>query len=206
MNLLPTSITRVIESFERLPGIGPKSATRLAFYLLHMPKEDVERFADALIKLKNGTKLCSVCKNVCEEDPCPICTNPGRDHTTLCVVEQPTDVLAIEKTGVFHGVYHVLHGLIDPLNNIGPDEIYIHELLKRVASIELRVKEIIFALNSTMESEATIMYVSKQLSAIRLQRSDMKITRLAHGLPIGADIEYADEVTLKRAMEGRREY
>ena len=216
MNLLPTSITRVIESFERLPGIGPKSATRLAFYLLHMPVVDVERFSDALVKLKNGTKLCSVCKNVCEEDPCPICTNPQRDHSIICVVEQPTDVLAIEKTGVFHGVYHVLHGLIDPLNNIGPDEIYIADLIKRVTSSELRVSEMIFALNSTMESEATIMYIQKQVSTIHLPDealakagnlpSTIQITRLAHGLPIGADIEYADEVTLKRAMEGRREY
>lgn len=208
MNILPRSVSRVIESFEKLPGIGPKSAQRLAFYILHMPSEEVERFAHYLTTLKNGTVLCSVCKNVTEEDPCLICKNPARDHSLVCVVEQPTDVLAIEKTGIFRGVYHVLHGLIDPLNNIGPDEIYISDLLKRFSMGDMR--ELIFALNSTMESEATIMYVKKQLSAISHQPSasyaDLKITRLAHGLPMGADIEYADEVTLRRAMEGRREY
>ena len=200
MNILPRSVSRVIESFEKLPGIGPKSAQRLAFYILHMPTEEVERFAQYLTTLKNGTVLCSVCKNVTEEDPCPICKNPARDHSLVCVVEQPTDVLAIEKTGIFHGVYHVLHGLIDPLNNIGPDEIYISDLLKRFSMGDMQ--ELIFALNSTMESEATIMYVKKQLTTA----GGIRITRLAHGLPIGADIEYADEVTLRRAMEGRREY
>jgi len=209
MNILPKSITRVIESFEKLPGVGTKTAQRLAFYLLHMPADEVERFAESLKGLKNGTVLCSVCKNVTEVDPCPICKNSNRDHLMICVVEQPTDVLAIEKTGIYHGVYHVLHGAIDPLNNIGPDEIYMEDLIKRIMNNELGIKEIIFALNSTMESEATIMYAKKQLSVRQLadhQSSDLKITRLAHGLPIGADIEYADEVTLKRAMEGRREY
>jgi recombination protein RecR len=200
MSLLPSSITRVIESFEKLPGIGPKSAQRLAFYLLHMPNDEVERFSDALRELKNGTVLCSVCKTVTEQDPCVICSSPSRDHSMICVVEQPTDVLAVEKTGVFHGVYHVLHGVIDPLNNIGPDEIYISDLIKRITNYELRITELIFALNSSMESEATILYIKKQLP------SDVRMTRLAHGLPIGADIEYADEITLKRAMEGRREY
>jgi len=241
MNILPSSISRVIESFERLPGIGPKSATRLAFYMLHMPKEDVDRFADSLKNLKTGTVLCSICKHVCEREPCPICSNPSRDHTTICVVEQPTDVLAIEKTGIFHGVYHVLHGLIDPLNNIGPDEIYIADLIKRIRNFgtyssspalngrevqqesngkfssdvasdsnnTIGIKEIIFALNSTMESEATIMYIMREVKSQKSKvknLEDIKMTRLAHGLPIGADIEYADEVTLKRAMEGRREY
>jgi len=205
MNILPKSIMRVIESFEKLPGIGPKSAQRLAFYMLHMPSEEVERFSSYLMQLKQGTVLCSLCKNVTETDPCLICKNPTRDHTLLCVVEQPTDVLAIEKTGIFMGVYHVLHGLIDPLNNIGPEEIYMNDLIKRITNYELRITEVIFALNSTMESEATIMYATKELSVFR-QSSDLKITRLAHGLPIGADIEYADEITLKRAMEGRREY
>jgi len=177
--------------------------------MLHMPLEEVERFAENLKVLKQQTLLCSVCKHVTESDPCPICKNSTRDHSLICVVEQPTDVLAVEKTGIFHGVYHVLHGLIDPLNNIGPDEIYMDDLIKRIMNNELGIKEIIFALNSTMESEATIMYAKKQLSGRQLadpQQLDFKITRLAHGLPIGADIEYADEVTLKRAMEGRREY
>ena len=199
MNILPKSVSRVIESFEKFPGIGQKSAQRLAFYTLHMPSEEVERFADALRHLKEGTLLCSVCKTVTEEDPCLICRHSGRDHRRICVVEQPTDVLAIERTGVFSGVYHVLHGLINPLNNIGPDEIYLADLVKRV---EQGADEVIFALNATMESEATIMYVKKQLQAW----PDVRITRLANGLPMGADIEYADEVTLKRAMEGRREY
>jgi len=213
MDILPPSIVRVIESFEKLPGIGTKTAQRLAFYLLHMPKEDVERFSNYLKNLKQDTILCSVCKNVSEGDPCVICKNPSRDHSLICVVEQPTDVLAIEKTGVFRGVYHILHGVIDPLNNIGPDEIYISDLIRRVPGSGLRVREIVFALNSTMESEATIMYIKKQLTTIHpalladTQESEaLHITRLANGLPIGADIEYADEVTLKRAMEGRREY
>jgi recombination protein RecR len=206
MSLLPISIVHVIESFEKLPGIGPKSAQRLAFYLLHMPTEEVERFSDALKNLKHGTVLCSVCKNVTESDPCMICSSPTRDHSVICVVEQPTDVLAVEKTGAFHGVYHVLHGSIDPLNNIGPDEIYISDLLKRIKHSDKHVTELIFAMNPTMEGEATSMYIQKQLSAVSPQLSDLKITRLAHGLPIGADIEYADEITLKRAMEGRREY
>lgn len=206
MNILPKSVSRVIEAFERLPGIGPKTAQRLAFYVLHMPVEEVERFSDSLNTLKSGTLLCSICKNVCEQDPCPICKNPSRDHAIICVVEQPTDVLAIEKTGIFNGVYHVLHGLIDPLNNIGPDEIYMDALIQRVLKATSKVKELIFALNSTMESEATIMYARKQFSSLNHASSDFITTRLAHGLPIGADIEYADEVTLKRAMEGRREY
>jgi recombination protein RecR len=209
MNLLPKSVSRVIESFEKLPGVGPKTAQRLAFYMLHMPLEEVERFAEYLKVLKQQTLLCSVCKHVTESDPCPICKNPSRDHSVICVVEQPTDILAIEKTGIFHGVYHVLHGLIDPLNNIGPDEIYMDDLIKRVKNTAEPIQELIFALNSTMESEATIMYAKKQLSIRQLAdppQSDFKITRLAHGLPIGADIEYADEITLKRAMEGRREY
>jgi len=206
MNIVPKSVLRVIESFERLPGVGPKTATRLAFYILHMPSEEVERFAENLKTLKKQTLLCTVCKYVTEMDPCIICRNSVRDHSVICVVEQPTDVLAIEKTGIYHGVYHVLHGLIDPLNNIGPDEIYMDDLIRRIRDSSPLVRELIFALNSTMESEATIMYAKKQLMTFDRISGSMQITRLAHGLPIGADIEYADEVTLKRAMEGRREY
>jgi recombination protein RecR len=202
MSILPKALSRLIESFERLPGIGPKSATRLAFYLLHVPKEELEQFAANLTGLKEHTVLCSVCKNVAEKDPCAICASPGRDKGMICVVEQPTDVLSIEKTGKYKGVYHVLHGAIDPLNNIGPDEIYIDHLLKRVGS---QVAEVILATNPTMEGEATAMYIQKQLQAASDKRQ-VKLTRLAHGLPVGADIEYADEVTLTRALEGRREY
>ncbi len=204
MSLLPKSLSRLIESFEKLPGVGPKTAQRLAFYLLHVPQEDLEGFADSLTNLKKNTVLCSLCKNVTEQDPCIICSNPGRTKTLICVVEQPTDVLSIEKTGKFKGVYHVLHGSIDPLNNIGPDEIYLADLLKRVSDREDHVEEVILAMNPNMEGEATAMYIQKQID----QGSERKIriTRLAHGLPVGADIEYADEVTLSRALEGRTQY
>ncbi len=202
MSLLPKALSRVIESFERLPGVGPKSATRLAFYLLHVPEEEIRGFAENLLGLKANTVLCSVCKNVSEKDPCPICVSPQRDKSMICVVENPTDVLSIEKTGKYQGVYHVLHGAIDPLNNIGPDEIYLADLLKRVQKGS-EVAEIILAMNPNMEGEATAMYITKQLKG---KKQDLAITRLAHGLPVGADIEYADEVTLTRALEGRREY
>jgi recombination protein RecR len=207
MNTLPKSLSRLIESFERLPGVGPKTAQRLAFYLLHVPQEELDDFAQNLSNLKKHTILCSVCKNVSEIDPCPICSNPRRDHQIICVVEQPTDIISIEKTGKYQGVYHVLHGSIDPLNNIGPDEIYLNDLLKRITNATSLISEIILAMNPNMEGEATSMYIQKQLLAIPRSGSDkLFITRLAHGLPVGADIEYADEVTLSRALEGRREY
>lgn len=204
MALLPKALSRVIESFQKLPGVGPKTAQRLAFYLLHVPNEELEQFAERLRALKTSTVLCSLCKNVAEVDPCSICGDPGRNQSIICVLEQPTDVLSIEKTGTYNGLYHVLHGAIDPLNNIGPDEIYIDALVKRVSgSSGQRVSEVILAMNSNMEGEATAMYITKQL---KTHNSKLKITRLAHGLPMGADIEYADEVTLSRALEGRREY
>ncbi len=201
MNILPKPISKLIESFHRLPGVGPKTATRLAFYLLHVPQEELDLFAKNLSELKRNTVLCSICKNVWESDPCAICADNERDTSVICVVEQPTDVLSIEKTGTYKGVYHVLHGSIDPLNNIGPDEIYIADLLKRIS--RSHISELILALNPNMEGEATSMYITKQ---IKMQNAECKITRLAHGLPMGADIEYADEVTLSRALEGRREY
>lgn len=203
MTLLPKALSRLIESFEKLPGIGPKTATRLAFYLLHVPTEELERFADHLRALKTSTVLCSLCKNVAEGDPCSICSDPSRDPSIVCVVESPTDVLSIEKTGKYKGLYHVLHGAIDPLNNIGPDEIYIADLMKRLTSHVSHITEVILATNPNMEGEATAMYITKQL---KIQTLNLKITRLAHGLPMGADIEYADEVTLSRALEGRTQY
>jgi len=207
MSLLPKSLSRVIESFERLPGIGPKSAQRLAFYLLHVPQESLEQFAQSLKDLKSHTVLCSVCKNVTEQDPCVICGQPSRDAQLFCVVEQPTDVLSIEKTGKFKGVYHVLHGCIDPLNNIGPDEIYLADLLKRLSVPGTEDIEVILAMNPNMEGEATAMYLTRQINAVSASSGRViKVTRLAHGLPVGADIEYADEVTLTRALEGRREF
>ena len=203
MRLLPKAVSKVIESFERLPGIGPKTATRLAFYLLHVPQEELDQFAKSVSELKTNTVLCSICKNIAETDPCGICSNPGRDQSMICVVEQPTDVLSIERTGKFNGVYHVLHGSIDPLNNIGPDELYIADLLKRLTPHVSHIIEIILAMNPNMEGEATAMYLTKQ---IKMSNEQCAITRLAHGLPVGADIEYADEVTLSRALEGRRSY
>lgn len=209
MNVLPKAVSQVIEAFEKLPGIGAKTAQRLTFYLLHVPKDEIEQFADRLVSLKRNTLLCSVCRNVSEHDPCTICSNPNRNRTLICVVEQPTDVLSIEKTGAYTGLYHVLHGAIDPLNNIGPDEIYITDLLKRVRFRESKgfpesgVKEIILATNTNMEGEATAMYLNKQL---KMENHTCKITKLAHGLPIGADIEYADAVTLEKALVGRRDF
>lgn len=200
---IPKAIQDLIDSFEKLPGIGPKSAQRLTFYLLHVPQYQLEEFADSLKKLKTATSLCSVCHMIGESDPCSVCNDSSREQSTICVVEQPLDVLALEKNGKYRGVYHVLHGRIDPLNNIGPDEIYIGQLFKRVEKLNGITKEIILATNPTMEGEATAMYIAKQFKS---QNSKVKITRIGRGLPIGADLEYADEITLLRAMEGRLEY
>lgn len=197
---LPKAIQQVIESFEKLPGVGPKSAQRLTFYLLHVPQGELDMFGDALQNLKKGTTICSTCFTIDETSPCSICSDSSRDHTTLCVVEQPLDVLALEKSGKFRGVYHVLHGAIDPLNNIGPDELYIPQLVTRVKK-DTGIKEIILATNPTMEGEATAMYLAKQLKGT----SDVRVTRIGRGLPVGADLEYADDITLQRALEGRSE-
>lgn len=200
---IPKAIQNLIESFERLPGVGPKTAQRLTFYLLHVPQVELDRFASSLQNLKINTVICSNCFSIAETNPCDICSNSQRDHSTICVVEQPLDILALEKNGKYNGVYHVLHGRIDPLNNIGPDEIYIAQLLDRIQNNQLQVEEVILATNPTMEGEGTAMYIAKQLKS---QNSKVKISRIGRGLPIGADIEYADEVTLQRAMEGRSEY
>ena len=195
-------IAALIESFQKLPGVGPKSAQRLTYYLLHVPQTQLDDFAESVSRLKKDTVLCSVCKNVSETDPCPICSDPSRDHSVVMVVEQPLDILAFEKTGRFKGVYHVLHGAINPLDNIGPDEIYIEQLLDRVKGKGQMVEEIIVATNPTMEGEATSMYLLKKIKTVN---SKLKITRLGMGIPTGADLEYADEVTLTQALEGRRE-
>ncbi len=200
------AINNLVEAFERLPGIGPKSAARLTYYLLSVPQGELDKLSQAVSGLKQNTKICSVCFNVAESDPCDICSDLSRDAGVICVVEQPLDVLALEKSGKYKGVYHVLGGVIDPLHNIGPDEIRIGELINRVQDSRHKVSEVILALNPNMEGEATCMYVNKQITNHRLQNSKVKVTRLAHGLPVGADIEYADELTLSRAMEGRREY
>jgi recombination protein RecR len=194
---LPRSLSNLITQFEKLPGVGPKSAQRLTFYLLHVPESEIQKFADALVNMKKMTKMCSQCHNVGEEDPCEVCSDPSRERSILCIVEQPLDVLAIERSGKFSGRYHVLHGAISPLNNIGPDQLYLHDITKRLDGVE----EVILATNPTMEGEATAMYIQQLIT----QKDDgISITRIGHGLPIGADIEYADGVTIARAMEGRR--
>jgi recombination protein RecR len=190
-------LAELIEAFHKLPGVGPKTAQRLTYYLLHVPQSELDSFAKSLTNLKKDTVLCSVCKNVSESDPCPICKDKNRDAKTILVVEQPLDILAFEKTGKYKGVYHVLHGSISPLENIGPDELYIEELVKRRG----KVKEIIIATNPTMEGEATAMYITKRLKA---KGKKVSITRLGMGVPTGADLEYADETTLIQAIEGRR--
>lgn len=197
------AVSRLIEALEKLPGIGPKTAQRLTFYLLHNPQSELDRFAEALSKLKKETKECEICFNVSEVSPCEICTDRTRDQSELCVVEQPLDVLAIEKGGFYKGLYHVLHGAISPLNNIGPEEIHIHELLPRLK--KGKVRELIMATNTDMEGEATAMYIKKILIDKGLNNK-AKISRIGRGLPIGADLEYADEATLNRAFEGRREF
>jgi recombination protein RecR len=215
----PKAIQNLIESFARLPGIGPKSAERLTYYLLHVPQGELDRFARSIQNLKTGTVVCSVCFNIGEEDPCEICSDPKRNQEVVCVVEQPLDVMALEKSKRYQGVYHVLNGRIDPLNNIGPDEIRIGELLGRskpstdaqahgnhetpLPAGREGIKEIILATNPTMEGEATAMYIAKQLKQVD---ANLKITRIGRGLPTGADIEYADPTTLDQALAGRSEY
>lgn len=198
MAQVPKSVQNLIEAFERLPGIGPKTAQRLTFYLLNSPREEAQALADAAIQMKDKTKLCSICFNIGEEDPCNICLDESRDKSTVMIVENPLDVLALEKAN-YKGLYHVLHGVISPLENIGPDEIHIREILKRLK--DGKIKEIILATNPTMEGEATAMYIQRLISPLGVQ-----VTRIARGLPVGSDLEYADETTLSRALEGRKEY
>lgn len=200
---LPKPIRKLIESFEKLPGIGPKTAQRLTFYLLHVPQEQLDEFAQSLVELKKNTVLCSLCFNVSETDPCPICTDGNRDKTMVCVVEQPLDVLALEKAGNYRGLYHILHGAISPLNNIGPEELYIKQLIEKVTTHQPAIAELILATNPNMEGEATAMYIAER---VRELAQPLKITRLGQGLPTGGDLEYADEVTLNRALDGRRDY
>lgn len=194
-------IAALIESFQKLPGVGPKSAQRLTYYLLHVPQTQLDDFSENISRLKKDTVVCEVCKNVNETNPCSICSDTTRDHSTIIVVEEPLDVLAFERTGKFKGVYHVLHGAINPLENIGPDEIYMDDLLRRVSD-KPQIAEIIIATNPTMEGEATSMFLTKQL---KIKNPKLKITRLGMGIPTGADLEYADEVTLTQALDGRRE-
>ncbi len=198
---IPKVLQDVIDNFHKLPGIGPKTSQRLGFYLLRVPESQLEDFADSLLNLKKKTFLCSVCKNVTENEICSVCADGNRDRSVIMVVEEPLDLVAFEKTGKFSGLYHVLHGKISPLENIGPDEIFFQQLLKRLESGN--VSEVIIATNPTMEGEATAMYISKE---IKKRYSDkIKITRLGMGIPTGADLEYADDLTLTRALEGRKD-
>ncbi|CUL00003.1 recombination mediator RecR [Listeria monocytogenes] len=194
----PEPITKLIDSFMKLPGIGPKSAARLAFYVLDMKEDDVLDFAKALVDAKRNLSFCSVCGHITDKDPCYICADTSRDRSVICVVQESKDVSAMEKMRDFHGLYHVLHGTISPMDGIGPEDINIPDLLKRLQ--DDTIEEVILATNPNVEGEATAMYISRLLKP-----SGIKVTRIAHGLPVGGDLEYADEVTLSKAMEGRRE-
>lgn len=194
----PDPIARLIDSYMKLPGIGQKTATRLAFYTIDMKDEVVNEFAKSLISVKRDLHFCSICGNITEEDPCEICGDPTRDKATILVVEEPKDVMALEKVREYHGLYHVLHGVLSPMEGTGPEDINISSLIQRLHDDQ--VKEVIIATNATTEGEATAMYLSRLIKP-----AGIKVTRLAHGLSVGSDIEYADEVTLLKAVEGRRE-
>lgn len=190
-------VSRLIEEFHKLPGIGPKSAARLTYHLLRMPEEQARSLAEAIIAVKERIALCSLCQNLTDTDPCIICESTERDRTMICVVEEPLDILALERTGGYNGLYHVLHGVISPIEGIGPDDLKIGELLTRLKDDS--VGEVILATNPNLEGEATGMYLQRLISPLGL-----RVTCLARGLPVGGDLEYADEVTLARALEGRR--
>ncbi|MBP8590898.1 recombination protein RecR [Candidatus Shapirobacteria bacterium] len=203
---IPKAINNLIEAFEQLPGIGPKTAARLTFYLLHTPQEFLEQFGETVVNLKKETKECSVCHNIGETDPCEICADLSRDQSIICAVEQPLDILSLERTNHYRGVYHVLGGVINPLQNISAEEIKIAELIRRVRENET-IREVILATGSSLEGEATAMYIKKELEKVNAERVDkVRVSRVGQGLPVGADLEYADELTLERALEGRREY
>ena len=194
----PEPIARLIDSYMKLPGIGQKTATRLAFYTIDMKEEVVNEFAKSLLSVKRDLHFCSICGNITEEDPCEICSDPTRDKETILVVGEPKDVMALEKVREYHGLYHVLHGVLSPMEGTGPEDINIASLIQRLHDDQ--VKEVIIATNATTEGEATAMYMSRLIKP-----AGIKVTRLAHGLSVGSDIEYADEVTLLKAVEGRRE-
>ncbi len=192
-------MARLIEEFSKLPGIGPKSAQRLAYHLLRATPEQAQLLADAITEMKARSMLCAVCQNITEVSPCPLCTDTSRDASKICVVEEPLDLVALERARGYHGYYHVLHGVISPMDGIGPEQLKVRELLMRLKD-ESPVTEIIMATNPTLEGEATAMYLHRLISPLGI-----RVTRLARGLPVGADLEYADDVTLSRAMEGRQE-
>ena len=199
--MLPKSVQNLIEEFSKLPGIGPKTAGRLTFYLLTKPKIDLERLGEAVLGLAKNLRYCEVCFNIAEDELCPICQKETRDRSVVMVAEEPLDVIALEKSLGFEGVYHVLGGAISPINGIGPEDLRINQLLARIQAGE--IKEVILATNPNLEGEATAAYLKDRISR---SESKVRVTRIARGLPIGGDLEYADEVTLKRSIEGRREY
>ena len=198
MSYYSPSIEKLIESFEKLPSIGHKTAVRLAFHMLDLNEEDTNEFINSIINAKANLKYCNNCYNISDTDPCPICSSPKRDSSLICVVEDVRDIMAMERTHEFKGVYHVLHGTISPMNGIGPEDIKIKELLNRIENGD--IKEIIIATNPRVEGEATAIYLSKIIKPLGI-----KVTRIAHGIPVGGDLEYTDEVTLSKALEGRRE-
>ena len=198
MSYYSPTIERLIENFEKLPSIGHKTATRLAVHMLNLSEDGTNEFINSIVEAKKNLKYCSKCFNITDTDPCPICSSVKRDQTTICVVEDVKDVVAMEKTHEFKGVYHVLHGSISPMNGIGPEDIKIKELLERLKDVD--VKEIIIATNPRVEGEATAIYLSKLIKPIGIS-----VTRIAHGIPVGGDLEYTDEITLSKALEGRRE-
>jgi len=194
----PASVLRLIEEFHKLPGVGPKSAQRLTYWLLRMPASEARELAEAILEVKERVTFCSTCQNVTDSDPCSICGSERRERSIICVVEEPLDILALERTRSYRGLYHVLHGAISPMDGIGPEDLKIQELLSRLRSGE--VTEVILATNPNLEGEATAMYLTRLLRPL-----GVRLTRLARGLPVGGDLEYADDVTLTRALEGRQE-
>ncbi len=198
MDYYVSPLQNLIDEFRRLPGIGNKTAQRLAYHVLNLPKEKAERFAGAILEAKDKITYCKVCQNLSDKDECSICSNPSRDHSVICVTESPKDVMQMERTNEFKGVYHVLHGAISPMDNVGPDDIRIKELMTRIA--QGNVKEVIMATNPNLEGETTAMYISKLIKPF-----GVKVTRIAHGVPVGGELEYADEVTLSKALQWRIE-
>lgn len=198
MALFSVTLTKLIEEFEKLPGIGHKNASGLLFMCWARAKRNAERLANAILQARNNLKFCQICQNISDQDICGICENSARDHTTICVVQDPRDVMAMERSRGFQGVYHVLHGALSPMNGVGPDDLKIRELVLRIND---DIKEVILATNPNVEGDTTAMYLAKLLRPFNI-----KITRIAHGIPVGGDLEYADEITLAKALQGRREF
>lgn len=199
MNQYTNHIDKLIEQFAKLPGIGNKTAQRLAFHVINMSHEEVKRFAQALVEAKETIRYCEVCCNISDQSPCSICSSPHRDTTTICVLEDPRDVATMERTREYNGLYHVLHGTISPTDSIGPEELKIKELLRRLS--DPVIQEVILATNPTIDGETTAMYIARLIKSV----NGIKVSRIAHGLPVGGDLEYADDVTIGKALEGRRE-